>query len=72
MTFRNSYLPLPAIVNTIIKDIQLPIRGEPFDDVRYFWSVNSVFCQLGTSPGASFACIVINCFVVVFEFTCAC
>ena len=27
---------------------------------------------MAMSPGASFACIVISCFVVVFEFTCGC
>ena len=27
---------------------------------------------MALSPGASFACIVISCFVVVFEFTSGC
>ena len=53
-TFRNSYLPPRAIVDTIIKDIQLRIRGEPVDHVRYFWSVNSVLCNVGTDDKISF------------------
>ena len=53
-TFRNSYLPPRAIVDTIIKDIQLRIRGEPIDHVRYFWSVNNVLCEVGTDDKISF------------------
>ena len=53
-TFRNSYLPPRAIVDTIIKDIQLRIRGEPIDHVRSFWSVNDVLCKVGTGDKISF------------------
>ena len=54
LRIRNSYLPPRAIVNTIIKDIQLRIRGEPIDHVKYFWSVNSVFCQVSADDKISF------------------
>ena len=53
-TFRNRRLPSCAIVNTIIKDIQLRIRCDPLDRVRYFWSVNSVFCEVSANDKISF------------------
>ena len=64
-TFRNSYLPPRAIVNTIIKDIQLRIRGEPIDHVRYFWSVNSVFVKLARMTRFLFC---FN-FISIFDFS---
>ena len=53
-TFRNRRLPPRAIVDIIIKDIQLRIRCDPIDRVRYFWSVDSVFCEVSADDKISF------------------
>ena len=54
-TFRNRRLPSSAIIDIIIKDIQLRIRCDPLDRVRYFWSIDSVLCTVGTDDKISFS-----------------
>ena len=44
-TFRNSHLTFQAIVDLIRKNIRLRILGEPFDKVKYFWSLDGIFCS---------------------------
>ena len=53
-TFRNCRQPPRAIIDIIIKDIQLRIRCDPIDRVRYFWSFDSVFCVLSADDKVSF------------------
>ena len=53
-TLRNRRLPSCAIVDIIIKDIQLRIRCDPLDRIRHFWSIDRVFCEVNADDKVSF------------------
>ena len=54
-TFRNSHLTSRAIVDLITNNIRLRILGEPFDKVKYFWSLGGIFCSTDANGKISFS-----------------
>ena len=54
-TFRNSHLTSRAIVDLIRKNIRLRILGEPLDKVKYFWSLDGIFCSTDANDKISFS-----------------
>ena len=52
-TFRNSHLTSQAIVDLIRKNIRR-ILCEPLDKVKYFWSLDSIFCSVDANDRISF------------------
>ena len=46
---RNSYLPTPKIISSIIPEVHLRIQCDTIDRVRHFWSHKDIICSFDDS-----------------------